>query len=757
MGINGLLTDVRWEWTGTEITEDLLAGATILPVLDPESITVGEFVWIAGTGPYEIIEADIEGALFTIAPGLALDVDAGTEVANDVGGQPGRAWVCEVVLADADRPIEVPLTIHDLAVMPEGIYDPPVTIVLSDDLERVEDLPGSLPVVDGAYIPDLPPPGEAGGNNIFYQPASPWPDGEAGHRDNELWYDTDDNNKPYLWDTEYQIWVDASDPRVDVLDDPGQLVVGDVTLDQMQSTVTNNYETSQSAQSLASTADGRISMSDYDPTPEDVLYYATDSSGALIRSTSFKIATTQLTSGVVTLTLDPTGGPVTCDAGDWIVITGCGSPYDGDWQLESHVPEDPQDDPLPPIPATITYRVASPDQPLVVLDPLGTGYNTLLQQRVPGSIWYTRTRNRINLCDNPSFEVDLANWTFIETTAVRLDPVPGPDDPTNKQSPIAGQYVVELTNSGVAGDHRAQWLGGTLGMEVTEGESFASTCFAIPVSGVNTNCYASLRFYDAADVQVGPVITGLLTDLVVDDWRELRVAGIVPVGATKMGAINLHNPNPGAVWRIDGALVEQGEYTGRYFDGSVYDGRWLGTPDQSSSELIGGKIVSVYELYNGSWMRLDFTGTTTYDANASDLTTGILPPARIGANSIKIEKRFTNSVRVSDTVTAGQFVNIWSNNGLFFVRPAIANEVGKEAHGFVLVTGAPGAAVPVYTEGYNPLCSGLQPGPQFLSPTVAGLASNVVPQKVGRIVQEVGIASDATTLQFNPQRPVLLT
>src|SRR5580765_272737 len=98
MGINGLLTDVRWEWTGTEVTADLVAGTTVLPVLDPESITEEESVWIAGTGPYEIVDADVDASTLTITPGLEIDVDAQTEVANDIGGQPGRAWVCEVIL-----------------------------------------------------------------------------------------------------------------------------------------------------------------------------------------------------------------------------------------------------------------------------------------------------------------------------------------------------------------------------------------------------------------------------------------------------------------------------------------------------------------------------------------------------------------------------------------------------------------------------------------------------------------------------------
>ena len=163
MGINGLLTDVRWEWTGTEVTADLITGTTVLPVLDPEAITEGENVWIAETGPYEVVDADVDAATLTITPGLLLDIDSETEVATDIGGQPGRAWVCEVILADSDVPIEVPLTVHDLAVMPEGFYDPPVVIVLSDDLESVENLPGSLPTIDGIYIPpDTIPAGPQG-------------------------------------------------------------------------------------------------------------------------------------------------------------------------------------------------------------------------------------------------------------------------------------------------------------------------------------------------------------------------------------------------------------------------------------------------------------------------------------------------------------------------------------------------------------------------------------------------------------------
>src|SRR5262245_643510 len=231
MATNGLLFEVRWEWDGTQTTADLAAGATVLPVLVATAISVDETVWINFTGPYTVTDADEENDTITISPGLTAAYEAGTEVVPDVGGQPAQVWVAEVGLPDSDTPIEVPLTVHDLSVMPEGVYDPPVAIIITDDLMSVVDLPGSLPVVDGAYVPPstLPPP-PVTGNSIYRQTDQPWPDGDAtGHPDNTIWYDSDDNNKPWLWDEDNHVWVDASDPRTDVLDNPDDIVINDGT------------------------------------------------------------------------------------------------------------------------------------------------------------------------------------------------------------------------------------------------------------------------------------------------------------------------------------------------------------------------------------------------------------------------------------------------------------------------------------------------------------------------------------------------
>lgn len=833
MGINGLLTDVRWEWTGTEVTAGLPIGTTVLPVLDPEAITAGENVWIAETGPYEILETDVDAATFTVTPGLSIDIDSGTEVATDIGGQPGRAWVAEVILADADRPVEVPLTIHDLAVMPEGTYDPPVGIVISDDMEKVENLPGSLPQIPGEYIPPDSLP--ASGNTIFRQADEPWANGTPDKPDNALWYDTDDNNKPWLWDADTMVWVDASDPRTDILDDPDQIVINDgtATIEDLIDAVSNVNETATSARNLASTADGRVSFSDYDPTPDDISYWQTNADGSLAKGSDFDIAQARLSAGIATLYLTDEG--MDTAVGGYIIVEGTGAPFDGEWIVSNSLTDTRAvtdaaltssiatitlasapawlvgqvvnfsglDDVLngeqvidtiagnvvtfdvpgspPDIPAgtmvgsavayTVQYRIPGvADVALFQTPDTAKGYNGNLLQRVEGSIWYTRTRARHSYITNPSFEIDTSGWATAGTVGgiTRLDPVI-PNDPLNPDTAVGGEWVGEITNDATTSDHRAEWKGGATGMPVSPAESYSSTCYAALISGSGAGAYASVRFYTGAGVLVDEV-EGPAIDLLVDDWQELHVSTTVPDTAGLMAALVLHNPNPNAVWRIDGGLVEQAEYTGRYFDGDFYDSIWgaedpahpgvkpgLGTPHASESTMFGGKIISVYELYEGAWVRLDFTGSTQYDANAADLTQGYLHPDRIQDNSLPPSKIKGTSMRISDAVAAGDFVNVWDNGGLFFIRPAIANVEGKEAHGYVRTAGAAGAIVPIYTDGYNNLLVGMVPGSVFLSSTVAGKATKAVPQNVGNVVQQLGTAVNETTVHFNPAPRVLLS
>src|SRR5436190_6157670 len=147
MSLNGLLTNVRWAWDGTETTADALAGDTVLPVDDAEALSVGASVFIAEAEGYEVVGVDLDGSTVTVDPPLLADTEAASPVVPSQGGQPSQSWVAEVVLPDSEEPIEVPLVYNDLLVFPEGEYDPPKPITITDDMTAVVTLPGQFPTV----------------------------------------------------------------------------------------------------------------------------------------------------------------------------------------------------------------------------------------------------------------------------------------------------------------------------------------------------------------------------------------------------------------------------------------------------------------------------------------------------------------------------------------------------------------------------------------------------------------------------------
>lgn len=121
-------------------------------------------------------------------------------------------------------------------------------------------------------------------------------------------------------------------------------------------------------------------------------------------------------------------------------------------------------------------------------------------------------------------------------------------------------------------------------------------------------------------------------------------------------------------------------------------------------------------------------------------------PVGIGAD--------TQTITASEALAAGDLVNIWDNTGAK-VRKADATTAGKEAHGFVLSAVSNGNPATVYFEGSNTAMSGLTPGVQFLA-TTAGTTSTTAPSASGNVVQRVGFAVSATTMNFQSQPPVVL-
>lgn len=114
----------------------------------------------------------------------------------------------------------------------------------------------------------------------------------------------------------------------------------------------------------------------------------------------------------------------------------------------------------------------------------------------------------------------------------------------------------------------------------------------------------------------------------------------------------------------------------------------------------------------------------------------------------------TAVIVASEALAAGDFVNIWNSTGAK-ARKADATTSGKEAHGFVLSAVSSSANATVYFEGPNTAVTGATPGPVFLA-TTAGTATGTAPSGSGNVVQRIGVATSATSINFEAAQPVVL-
>lgn len=371
-----------------------------------------------------------------------------------------------------------------------------------------------------------------------------------------------------------------------------------------------------------------------------------------------------------------------------------------------------------------------------------------VEGRNDGSIWFTRTRARINLCSNPSFEVGVTDWATSELTMARVAAADA----------IAGSHVLELTNNTTAGEHVVTWDngGGSNKQPVTPGASYTWAIFAQKVTGAGTGVFARVQFYDGLDAPLASV-DGPAGDLLVADWTRPYVQAVAPAGAA-YAVGHVVNPSVSDVWRIDGGLFEQSDILGRYFDGRSYDARWgtdavPGTADDSFSTMYGGKIVKVFELDNGGWVPKQFTGATIADIDASQITQGYMDGERLQDNSIPIDKMAGVPGVAAEALTGGQLVSVVPVSGAAKVYLADAG-AGRPCHGFVLEDVAVDGIAIVYSMGYNPLMSGMQVGSRFLSATTPGATTKVPPSTPNTLIQQVGVAVGETVLEFNTTIPI---
>ena len=122
-------------------------------------------------------------------------------------------------------------------------------------------------------------------------------------------------------------------------------------------------------------------------------------------------------------------------------------------------------------------------------------------------------------------------------------------------------------------------------------------------------------------------------------------------------------------------------------------------------------------------------------------------PVGIGAD--------TSSIVTSESLVAGDYVNIYDNAGVFTARKADATVAGKEARGFVLAAVTSPAAALVYFQGSNNQVTGQTAGEVWLS-TTPGLGVATPPTAVGNRVQSIGVATSATSVNFDRSKAITL-
>lgn len=114
----------------------------------------------------------------------------------------------------------------------------------------------------------------------------------------------------------------------------------------------------------------------------------------------------------------------------------------------------------------------------------------------------------------------------------------------------------------------------------------------------------------------------------------------------------------------------------------------------------------------------------------------------------------TASIVASETLSAGDIVNVWNDGGTPKIRKADATAEGKEAHGFVLAGVSSAASGTVYFDDRITGLTSKTPGARQYLSTTPGAMTETPPSTAGNVVQCLGIAYSATAVDFEPQDPV---
>ena len=404
-----------------------------------------------------------------------------------------------------------------------------------------------------------------------------------------------------------------------------------------------------------------------------------------------------------------------------------------------------------PGPDDLTYIQYRKELDTTAIPPVET-ITEYVASRENGSIWFVQTRPRVNQCTNPSVEANTIGWTSSGATIARDNPARVP----------VGTWALKVTASG-ATDHQVSW-GETTPALAKPGETWTASMYAGLVSGNGWGVYLELVWLDANGVFISStpgtgiqLISEIWTseDLQIGGEARMWVTGVAPLLAAGVYVrqVSPAGANDSDVWYTEALILEKEKDVGRYFDGHSYDGYWSGTPDNSVSQLNGDKIVQVWELRNGEWVRKFFADDAMAPIDSSQIV-GSFDAEILSDNTIVQDKQYAALVLAFEDLDVGDIVNVYNDHGVFTARKADASVTKNyEAHGFIIDTTVQGASVRVYHSGYNRYLAGLSPGAAWLSPT-PGKVQNRPAHEAGQLIQQVGFAPSTSTLNFSPRMAI---
>lgn len=148
-------------------------------------------------------------------------------------------------------------------------------------------------------------------------------------------------------------------------------------------------------------------------------------------------------------------------------------------------------------------------------------------------------------------------------------------------------------------------------------------------------------------------------------------------------------------------------------------------------------------LENGKRIMQEAATTSAGAANAGDIialdSSGLIDPSLLPVDGVK-------NIEVGETVSAGDFVEIYDDAGTTKIRPA-DNSNGREANGFVKVGGAVASSVNVFFDGSNSSLTGLTAGARHYLSTAGDVTSTPLdPATETGLHQFLGVAASSTEL-----------